>query len=276
MFRDPEIRIAMLQATEERRELGHDLLGPDHLLLGLLANVRGSAYEVLAGQGVTYDWARRVVAEKHDDRRQDDDVEQPTDSADSLDEDREALKAIGIDLDKVRDAVREAFGEDITDRWGQRRDRGGRGRRGERRERGDRSDHDRRGRDDERADREDRRGGQWHGGPHGRGPWGGEFDGFGEGFAGFGPGGRGRRGPRRGRFERVTASMRRMLHGLRGELRAAHMAQGNDRDRTPPAGIVLAAIVACGDPAVDAIVEAADNPDSLRAAVDALAGHATT
>ena len=266
MFRsmDSEIRIAMIQATEERRELGHDLLGPDHLLLGLLANVRGSAYEVLAGQGVTYDWARRVVAEKHDDRREDEDADEPTDSSGNLDEDREALKAIGIDLDKVREAVRDAFGEDITERWGQRRGR-----------RGHHSDRDRRGRDEEREDRDERRGGPRHGGPHGRGPWGGEFEGFGEGFAGFGPGGRGRRGPRSRRFERVTASMRRMLHGLRGELRAAQLAQGSDRDRGPAAGVVLAAIFASDDVAVEAVIEAADNPDALRAAVDALAGHAT-
>ncbi|MFC6704321.1 Clp protease N-terminal domain-containing protein [Flexivirga alba] len=266
---DSEIRIAMMQATEERRELGHDLLGPDHLLLGLLANVRGSAYEVLAGQGVTYDWVRQVVAEKHDDRREDDDADEPTDSSDNLDEDKEALKAIGIDLDKVREAVRDAFGEDITERWGQRRGRG-------RGERGHHSDGDRRGRDEERKDRDERRGGPRRGGPHGRGPWGGEFEGFGEGFAGFGPGGRGRRGPRSRRFERVTASMRRMLHGLRGELRAAQTEQGCDRSTGLLPGVVLAAIFASHDAAVDAVIEAADNPDALRVAVDALAGHATT
>lgn len=251
MFRsmDSEIRIAMIQATEERRELGHDLLGPDHLLLGLLANVRGSAYEVLAGQGVTYAWVRRVVAEKHDDRREDDDAEGLTDASDNLDEDKEALKAIGIDLDKVRDAVRDTFGEDITQRWGQRRGRGSRG--------------------DTQGDSPRR------GGPSGRGPWGGEFEGFGADFAGFGPGGRGRRGPRSRRFERVTASMRRMLHGLRSELRNAESTQGGDRRRGFSGGVVLAAIFASGDPAVDAAVAAADNPDALRSAVDALAGHAT-
>lgn len=263
MFRsvDSEIRIAMMQAVEERRELGHDLLGPDHLLLGLLANVRGSAYAVLAEQGVTYDWVRRVVAEKHEDlRTEDDESGASTESSESLDEDREALKAIGIDLDKVRDAVRDAFGEDITERWGQRRGRGRGGR-------------DQRGRDEERGEREEHRAGPRRGGPHGRGPWGGEFEGFGEGFPGFGPGGRGRRGPRSRRFERVTASMRRVLQGLRSELRAAQMAEG--RDRGVAAGVVLAAIFASNDAAVEAVIEAADNPDALRAAVDALAGRAT-
>lgn len=256
MFRsmDPEIRIAMIQATEERRELGHDLLGPDHLLLGLLANVRGSAYEVLAEQNVTYDWVRRVVAEKHDDRREDDGDDESSAPSDNLDEDKEALTAIGIDLDKVREAVRDAFGEDITERWGQRRGRG-RGGPG--------------------------RGGPGRGGPWGEGlprevPWGGEFGGPGEAFAGVGPGGRGRRGPRSRRFERVTASMRRMLHGLRSEMRATQAAPGGDRERGLRAGVVLAAIFASDDAAVEAVIEAADNPDALRAAVDALVGHATT
>ncbi|WP_229749550.1 Clp protease N-terminal domain-containing protein [Flexivirga endophytica] len=270
-----EIRIAMMQAVEERGELGHELLGPDHLLLGLLSNVRGTAYELLAEQGVTYDWARRVVAEKHDDRRNDDDSDAPDEATDNLDEDREALKAIGTDLDKVRDAVRDTFGEDITERWGQRRGRGRRergpdgGARGERRE-------DRR---DDRHDRGEHRGpGPHHGGPWGRGPWGPDAetlrDEFGGGFAGFGPGGRGRRGPRSRRFEQVTPSMRRLLRGLRGELRAAQSASC-DHERGLSAGVVLAAILGSGDPAVDAVIDAADNPDALRAAVDALAGRAT-
>lgn len=126
MFRrmDSELRIAMLQAVEERRELDHELLGPDHFLLGLLSNVRGSAYKVLAEQGVTYEWARRVVVEKHDDTASSAPARDRQDAADNLEEDREALRAIGIDLDKVRDAVRETFGEDITDGWGSAGDAG--------------------------------------------------------------------------------------------------------------------------------------------------------
>ena len=71
----------------------------------------------------------------------------------------------------------------------------------------------------------------------------------------------------------MTASMRRMLHGLRGELRGA---QRPDLDRGLLAGVVLAAIFASDDAAVEAVIAAADNPDALRAAVDTLAGHATT
>ncbi len=38
---DTEARIAVAQATDIARELGHREVGPDHLLLGLLANMRG-------------------------------------------------------------------------------------------------------------------------------------------------------------------------------------------------------------------------------------------
>jgi len=237
----------MLQAVEERRELDHELLGPDHFLLGLLSNVRGSAYKVLSEQGVTYEWARRVVAEKHDDTVPEDD-DRSADASDSLDEDREALKAIGIDLDKVRDAVRETFGEDITERWGQRR---GHARRG-----GGRG-HRRRGPD---------------------GPSGEDFAEFGPGPFGhgpFGPGGRGRRGPQSRRFARATPSLHRVLHQMRTEMRASRGGSWDD-GRRPLVGVVLPALFNSGDPAIDAIVEAADDPKALREAVDGLAGRATT
>jgi len=258
---DSELRIAMLQAIEERRELDHELLGPDHLLLGLLANVRGSAYEVLADHGVTYDWARRVVAEKHDDTAPAADAGAREEATDNLEEDRDALKAIGIDLDKVRDAVRDAFGEDITDGWGQRR---GHGRHGGHRGRRPRGPHPRGSQlpcvDDAdegrfggpRADRES------------------EYPDDRFGPAPFGPGGRGRRGPRSRRFTQATPSMHRVLHEMRREMRASHR-----EDRGPLVGVVLAALVNSGDPAIDAIIEACDDPKALRDAVDELA-HRTT
>jgi hypothetical protein len=136
---DPEARIAVMQATEEARELGHSEVGPDHVLLGLLSNMRGSTFALLTEHGLRLDSAREVVVAQRalrDEARPSPsatpDADVPgEDSADSdLDEDREALRAIGIDLDKVREAVRSTFGDDITEQWGERRDR--RGRRGER------------------------------------------------------------------------------------------------------------------------------------------------
>ncbi|TWE11426.1 Clp protease N-terminal domain-containing protein [Rudaeicoccus suwonensis] len=164
---DTEIKIAFMQAMTERSELGHEQLGPDHILLGLLTNVRGSAFKVLSRHGITYDDARVIVADRH----QDDEgaTETPTDTSSNLDEDREALRAIGIDLDKVRAAVRETFGHDLADGWGERRGPSGRGRtRGRDRDRGERGAGER-----ERGERGGRRRGprdegddRRHRGPH--------------------------------------------------------------------------------------------------------------
>lgn len=260
MFRamDSEIRIALMHAMEERQELDHELLGPDHLLLGLLANVRGTTYQVLAEHGVTYEWTRRVVAEKHDDSGADPSTA-GGDAPSNLDEDRDALKAIGIDLDKVRDAVRRTFGEDITDGWGQRRRRRGTGRGGPHGH--GQHGHGRRSRDDERP-----------------GP---DFGPFAEGFGGFGPWGRGRRGPRSRRFAQVTPSLRAVVkqvhddfvRGLQADLRHGESPDFRASGVTAPR--VLAAIFRSGDPVIDAVIEASDDPKALRDAVDELAGHAT-
>jgi hypothetical protein len=145
---DTEARIAVAQATDLARELGHSQVGPDHLLLGLLANMRGPAYAALADHGLRLDTARDLVVTHHTEPH-DESSDEPAgvpDDTDRLEEDREALRAIGIDLDRVRAAVRENLGADLTAGWGSRPDRGrgegrGRGRRHERH-----GDHGRHGR----------------------------------------------------------------------------------------------------------------------------------
>jgi hypothetical protein len=47
------VRAAMLTAQDESRELGHNYVRNEHLLLGLLAQTDGIAADVLAGLGVT-------------------------------------------------------------------------------------------------------------------------------------------------------------------------------------------------------------------------------
>lgn len=47
------VRAAMVVAQEESRDLGHNYVGNEHLLLGLLAQTDGVAADVLAGLGVT-------------------------------------------------------------------------------------------------------------------------------------------------------------------------------------------------------------------------------
>src|ERR687885_200097 len=47
------VRAAMVAAQEESRYLGHNYVGNEHLLLGLLAQTDGMAADVLGGLGVT-------------------------------------------------------------------------------------------------------------------------------------------------------------------------------------------------------------------------------
>ncbi len=123
---DTESRIAVAQAADIARELGHREVGPDHLLLGLLANPRGTAYAALWAHGINLDTARDLVAQHHVEPEPE--TDEPGDSVASLQTpdyaaDREALKAIGIDLDRVREAVRSNLGADLGDGWATRRDR---------------------------------------------------------------------------------------------------------------------------------------------------------
>src|SRR3954452_23868423 len=96
---DTEARIAVTQAADIARELGHTEVGPDHLLLGLLANARGTAFAVLTDHGLRLDTAREGVAPHPVAPVDEAESYDPTPT--SYDDDREALRAIGIDLDRV-------------------------------------------------------------------------------------------------------------------------------------------------------------------------------
>lgn len=144
---DTETRIAVMQAIDEARELGHDQVGTDHLLLGLLANARGDAARELTAAGLDFATAEAAAIAYHEAHpAAEPDIDESASDDEELDDDltadREALAAVGIDLDSVRDAVRRRFGTDIADGWGGGRrgddfgPRGrGRGRRGPRSER---------------------------------------------------------------------------------------------------------------------------------------------
>lgn len=119
-----EARDAIMEAQREARALGHDHVGTEHLLIGLLhlpprgdgppteAEPLGIGQRVLAGLGVTLDRARaeaeRLV---------------PGQGPGYTEADAEALRAIGIDVNEVRRRVEEAFGPGALD------GRGGLGRR---------------------------------------------------------------------------------------------------------------------------------------------------
>jgi hypothetical protein len=57
------VRAAMVTAQDESRALGHNYLGNEHLLLGLLAQTDGMAADVLAGLGVT---RAAIIASTHE------------------------------------------------------------------------------------------------------------------------------------------------------------------------------------------------------------------
>lgn len=125
-FKNSEVGIAMMQAHEVAGELGHAEVGPDHLLLALTANLRGTSQPLIAEHGLTYADARNIVMTQHCASNLDDTPRSRQGNAD-VDDDREALASIGIDLDKVTEAVASAFGHDITRAWGKRRERDGSG-----------------------------------------------------------------------------------------------------------------------------------------------------
>lgn len=232
-------RTLFMFATQEARDLGHGAFGNDHLILGMLCNARSPMFGTLGELGFTLDGTRKVVAEYHESN----DEPESADADGRYEEDREALRSIGIDLDRVREAVRSTFGDDLAEGWGERSGRGrGRGRGG---------------------DCGPRRGHR----PHGRGP-GGFGPGFGPGGLGAdsdGPweGGRGRRGPRgRGRG-RASASVRDALRS------AVALARSRGDDRLSVAHLMLG-ILDADDDASRAVIEAATDRDTLRAKVEAM------
>ncbi len=84
-------RNAVYEASTQARRMPSDHVGPEHLLLALVA--QGSP--VLASAGFNVERVRAVI------------VASGTDTADA-----DALRAIGIDLQAVKDAVSEHFGAD--------------------------------------------------------------------------------------------------------------------------------------------------------------------
>ena len=264
--RDDKMLLAF--ATQEAGDLGHRQLGLDHLILGMLCNARSPLFALLADQGLTLTSAREVVRKYHDEHAERSDTAETADdesARERYEEDREALRGIGIDLDKVREAVRGRFGEDLSDGWGERAERGprgrGHGRRGHRhhgRGRGPRPDCGPQGLGPEGF------------GPGGLGPEGFGPGGFGPG--GFGPGGpfggegpwepgRGRRGPR-GRGARPRfANDTRTVFG-----RAMEIARERG-DRRLRAEYLLLGIIDTADDASRALIESATTADELRAAV---------
>lgn len=101
-----DARVVVVHAQEEARELGHDHIGTEHVLLAMLDHGEGTAAESLRACGAIADDVRQRVIEGNRDER------------DPLDSD--ALASLGIDLDEVRRATEATFGPGALDRAGPR------------------------------------------------------------------------------------------------------------------------------------------------------------
>jgi ATP-dependent Clp protease ATP-binding subunit ClpA len=98
-------RQGVMLAQAEARQLGHNYIGTEHLLLGVLDVAEGPAATVLADRGITDEWVRgeivRIVGRGG---------ETPPSGADA-----EALRRIGIDLEAIRASVEATFGPGALD-----------------------------------------------------------------------------------------------------------------------------------------------------------------
>ncbi|WP_337063289.1 Clp protease N-terminal domain-containing protein [Kineococcus sp. G2] len=99
----PRAREAVVGAQRVARELGHREIGDDHLLLALL-DVGGVGADVLRAAGADAARLREEVARER-----------------GPEEDADALRSLGIDLDAVRSRVEETFGPGALERAGRRR-----------------------------------------------------------------------------------------------------------------------------------------------------------
>ncbi|GAA0657888.1 hypothetical protein GCM10010193_05690 [Kitasatospora atroaurantiaca] len=91
-------RQVVVQAKAEAAELKHGYIGTEHLLLGILADPQDPSAAVLVEAGLDHDAARVVVVRLL-----------------GSGGDAQALAAIGVDLDAVREAVEAEFGEGALD-----------------------------------------------------------------------------------------------------------------------------------------------------------------
>ncbi|HEU4489004.1 MAG TPA: Clp protease N-terminal domain-containing protein [Actinomycetota bacterium] len=90
-------REVVVRAQSEARSLGHNYIGTEHLLLGLLRTTEEPAARVLVDLGVDREEIQQALVEWVGQR--------PLDQPDAA-----ALDTIGIDLEAVKRRVEEAFG----------------------------------------------------------------------------------------------------------------------------------------------------------------------
>jgi ATP-dependent Clp protease ATP-binding subunit ClpA len=97
-------RDVVASARAEARQLSHNYIGTEHLLLGILAQPSGAAVDALRACDLDLLSARREVARMVG-----------TASFTLGDDEAQALSAIGIDLDAVRAKLEHSFGDGVLD-----------------------------------------------------------------------------------------------------------------------------------------------------------------
>jgi ATP-dependent Clp protease ATP-binding subunit ClpA len=98
-------REVVINAQQEARRLGHPYIGTEHVLLGLIHDEQSPAARLLRPAGIVPAAVRADIQRLVGDKFEPDLSFTETDA-----EDAAALKAIGIDLAKVRAAIEESFG----------------------------------------------------------------------------------------------------------------------------------------------------------------------
>lgn len=100
-----DARVAVVEAQEEARMLGHARIGTEHLLLAIAGHAAAPVGTTLARFGVTAEGCRAAFDPA------------PASASDGHfdEDDAEALRAFGIDLDAVRDQAERAFGPGALD-----------------------------------------------------------------------------------------------------------------------------------------------------------------
>jgi ATP-dependent Clp protease ATP-binding subunit ClpA len=117
-----QARTVVVRARDESRRLQHGHVGTEHLLLGMLDPDAGTVAELLRDAGVDPAGIRDAIARL-----------QPAPRTILSDEEAEALRTVGIDVDAVLARIEASFGPDAVlaaepGRWGRRRPRWGRDR----------------------------------------------------------------------------------------------------------------------------------------------------
>lgn len=102
---DPDAMVIIGSAVDAARNFGHNYVGTEHLLLSL-AEHRSVLPDAAQGMLPSADDVRSTITAV---------------VAEPARRDADVLRAIGIDLNEVRAAVRRTFGDDAVDRLGQRR-----------------------------------------------------------------------------------------------------------------------------------------------------------